>query len=92
MSDRVIELLKCLPYIRMDGPNDIYEFAMNTYPCVYRRDYFRKVPASCAWEIPDTTERENNFPNWVVPLTYGKVVWNTYMLDTTDGKDTPTLH
>jgi hypothetical protein len=36
--------------------------------------------------LPDTTEAEFTFPEWVVPLTYGKVNGQYIMLDTTDGK------
>jgi hypothetical protein len=82
----VIDLLKHLPYLRMDGPFERYTLIWSTYPCDYRRDYFQVVaPGIDCWEIPDTSERDQNFPEWVVPLTYGKVHGQYIMLDTTDG-------
>lgn len=85
-NSAVVELLKHLPYIRMDGPNNEYKLAWSTYPCDYRRNYFQNVsPSIDCWEIPDTTERGFVFPEWVVPLTYGKVHGQYIMLDTTDG-------
>jgi hypothetical protein len=89
-SGAVIELLKHLPYIRMDGPNREYKLAWSTYPCDYRRDYFQEVrPGIDCWEMPATTERNFTFPEWVIPLTYGKVHGQYIMLDTTDGIHTP---
>jgi hypothetical protein len=86
----VIDLLKHLPYIRMDGPNKEYTLAWSTHPCDYRRSYFQMVgPSIDCWEIPDTTERDFDFPEWVVPLTYGKVHGQYIMLDTTDGIECP---
>jgi hypothetical protein len=85
-SDTVIQLLKHLPYIRMDGPSKEYKIAWSTYPCDYRRDYFQQIkPNIDCWEVPDTTERDFKFPEWVIPLTYGKVNGQYIMLDTTDG-------
>lgn len=85
-NSAVIELLKHLPYLRMDGPYEKYALVWSTYPCDYRRDYFQKVkPGIDCWEIPDTSERDFSFPEWVVPLTYGKVNGQYIMLDTTDG-------
>ena len=85
-NDTVIELLKHLPYLRMDGPFERNTLAWSTYPCDYRRDYFQKVePGINCWEIPDTSERDYDFPEWVVALTYGKVHGQYIMLDTTDG-------
>jgi hypothetical protein len=85
-NSAVIELLKHLPYLRMDGSFERYALAWSTYPCDYRRDYFQKVePGIDCWEIPDTSQRDYNFPEWVVPLTYGKVHGQYIMLDTTDG-------
>jgi hypothetical protein len=85
-NDAVIELLKHLPYIRMDGPCHDYKLVWSTYPCDYRRDYFQIVhPEIGCWEIPDTSARDFKFPEWVVPLTYGKVHGQYIMLDTTDG-------
>ncbi|CAI9627207.1 unnamed protein product [Alternaria burnsii] len=82
----VIELLKRLPYLRMDGPFERNTLAWSTYPCDYRRDYFQKVePGIDCWEIPDTSERDYDFPEWAVALTYGKVHRQYIMLDTTDG-------
>jgi hypothetical protein len=85
-NNAVIDLLKHLPYIRMDGPSNEYTLVWSTHPCDYRRDYFQTVgPSIDCWEIPDTTEREFAFPEWVIPLTYGKVHGQYIMLDTTDG-------
>jgi hypothetical protein len=89
MNDKAVELLKHIPYLRMDGPGQEYNIAFSTWPCDYRRDYFRDTGpsgATCSWELPDTTEAEFTFPEWVVPLTYGKVNGQYIMLDTTDGK------
>jgi hypothetical protein len=86
-SAAVIQLLKHLPYIRMDGPSQDYTLIRSTYPIDYRRNYFQTVhPDIDCWEIPDTTERDFHFPDWVVPLTYGKVHGQYIMLDTTDGE------
>jgi hypothetical protein len=85
-NNAVIELLRHLPYLRMDGPFERYTLVWSTYPCDYRRDYFHEVkPGIDCWEIPDTTGRDYHFPEWVVPLTYGKVHGQYIMLDTTDG-------
>ncbi|KAH7070684.1 hypothetical protein BKA63DRAFT_545167 [Paraphoma chrysanthemicola] len=65
-SSAVIDLLKHIPYLRMDGS-------------------FERYTLIDCWEIPDTSQRENNFPDWVVALTYGKVHGQYIMLDTTDG-------
>lgn len=88
-SNVVIELLKHLPYIRMDGPNGDYTLAFSTYPCDYRRGYFQEIGSVIdCWEIADTIERDFKFPEWVIPLTYGKVRGQYIMLDTTDGMHT----
>lgn len=86
-SAEVIALLQRLPYIRMDGEQE-YVVAPETFPCDYRRDYFR-APALTAegdgggpWDVPGGFE----FPSWVVPLTYGKNHGDYLMLDTTDGE------
>ncbi|KAF2649565.1 hypothetical protein K491DRAFT_668733 [Lophiostoma macrostomum CBS 122681] len=85
-NSAVIELLKHLPYIRMDGPNDEYEFAWRTSPCDYRRKYFHDMgPEIDCWEIPDMTGRDFTIPEWVVALFHGKVLGQFIMLDTTDG-------
>jgi hypothetical protein len=87
-SDVVIELLKHLPYIRMDGPRGDYNVAGLTWPCDYRRKYFQEVgPEIDCWEIPDTSHRNMTMPEWVIPLTYGKVNGSYIMLDTSDGKN-----
>ncbi|KAF2022762.1 hypothetical protein EK21DRAFT_82465 [Setomelanomma holmii] len=84
-NSAVIKLLKHLPYLRMDGPFETCTLVWSTYPCDYRRDYFQKVmPGINCWEIPDTSQRDYSFPDWVVPLTYGKVHGQYVMLDTTD--------
>jgi hypothetical protein len=86
-SSRVIELLRHLPYVRMDGPSKEYKLAWSTYPCDYRRDYFQQFNLGLGcWEIPDTTERDFQFPEWVIPVTYGKVNGLFVMLDTMDGR------
>jgi hypothetical protein len=63
-----------------------YTLVWSTFPVDYRHDYFQegKVGTNC-WEVPDTIERDHNFPEWVVPLMYGKVHGQYIMLDTTDG-------
>ena len=42
-NSAVLQLLKHLPYIRMDGPRNEYKLAWSTYPCDYRRNYFQKI-------------------------------------------------
>ncbi|MCJ1269695.1 hypothetical protein MMC22_009587 [Lobaria immixta] len=83
-SDEVIALLKCLPYIRMDGHHE-YVVAPETFPCDYRRDYFQ-TPSfaegrTAPWDVPVGLK----FPSWVIPLTYGKNHGDYLMFDTTDG-------
>jgi hypothetical protein len=86
-NDSVIELLKHLPYMRMDGPGGDYQFAFSTWVCDYRRKYFQEIgPEIDCWEIPDTSHRNMTFPEWVIPLTYGKINGSYIMLDTSDGK------
>lgn len=91
-NDEVIELLRHLPYIRMDGKG-LYErdyaLAYSTFPCDYRRSYFQKpnfTEDAQPWEVPETDGGRFSFPPWVVPLTYGKNHGDYLMLDTTDGK------
>lgn len=90
-SDAVIELLKHLPYVRMDGvsgrySNERYSLVWSTHPIDYRRDYFQNIgPEINCWEVPDTRERDFHFPEWVVALAYGKLNGVYIMLDTTDG-------
>jgi hypothetical protein len=85
-NDTVIELLKHLPYLRMDGPFERYTLVHSTYPYDYRRDYFQTItPAIDCWETPDTRERDYDIPEWVVPLMYAKVHGQYIMLDTTGG-------
>jgi hypothetical protein len=87
MSSTVIKLLRHLPYVRMDDPSKEYKIAWSTYPCDYRRNYFQEVKSNInCWEIPDTAERNFRFPEWVIPLTYGKVNGLYIMLDTSDGR------
>jgi hypothetical protein len=87
MSSTVIGLLRHLPYICMDNASKEYEIAWSTYPCDYRRNYFQDIKSKInCWEIPDTNERNFRFPEWVIPLTYGKVNGLFIVLDTTDGR------
>lgn len=83
-NEEVIELLKLLPYIRMDGSHE-YLVAPETSPCDYRRDYFQSpsfAEGRGPWDVPVGFE----FPPWVIPLTYGKNHGDYLMLDTTDGE------
>jgi hypothetical protein len=84
----VVELLKHLPYLNMDQCFEKYPFLWSTYACDYRRSYFQpgklKEGIDC-WEIPNTQYRDFDFPEWVVPLTFGKLNGVYVMLDTSDG-------
>lgn len=83
-SEEVIELLKHLPYIKMDGGHE-YMVAPETFPCDYRRDYFQSpsfTEGREPWDVPVGFK----FPPWVIPLTYGKNHGDYLMLDTTDGE------
>lgn len=85
-TDTVIQLLKHIPYLRMGDSDDKNPLVWQTFPCDYQRDYFQKVQSAIDyWEIPNTSERGFEFPEWVVPLTYGKVNGQYIMLDTSDG-------
>ncbi|KAI1080830.1 hypothetical protein F5B20DRAFT_95990 [Whalleya microplaca] len=87
-NEDVISLLRHLPYIRQDGQGkgEQYVIAHNTFPCDYRRDYFRNPSFGnlTPWDVPETGDRDG-FPPWVVPLAYGKNHGDYLMFDTTDG-------
>jgi len=85
-NDEVITLLKQLPYVRMDG-EDEYQVAPETFPCDYRRNYFKSPSfgkGNMPYEVPPT-EKGFEFPPWVISLTNGKKHGDWLLLDTTDG-------
>lgn len=93
-NDVVIELLRRLPYLRMDNARgQEYAIAYSTFPCDYRRDYFQPSSIESAfahgdhpYEVPETSGREFAFPEWTVPLTFGKNHGDYLILDTSDGE------